>query len=51
MNIESAEPIHTLKLTEAIERHLGRACNKLKQLSPLFLVKRANGTPEPLDLW
>lgn len=50
MNIESAEPVHTLKLPEAIEWHFAGTRNELQKLGPFFLVERSHSAPEPLDL-
>ena len=50
MNVEFGEPIHTLKLLEAVERDLGGTGNELQELGLLFLVEAANCAPEPLDL-
>lgn len=50
MNVESAEPIHTLELTEAVERYLTGTCDELQKLSSLFFIERTDCTPEPLDL-
>lgn len=50
MDVESADTVHTLKFLEAIERHFTGASDELQQLGTLFLVERAHGTPEPLDL-
>lgn len=51
MDIESTESIHTLKLLEAVQGDLRSAGNELQQLGSLLLVKRADGAPEPLNLW
>ena len=50
MDIEPAEPIHALELLEAIERHLGRARDKLQQLCLFLFVEAAHRAPEPLHL-
>lgn len=50
VNVEAVNAIHSLELLEAVERHLGGTCDKLDELGTLFLVKRADGAPEPLDL-
>jgi len=50
MDIELAEPVHTLKFPEAIEWHFAGTSDKLKELGTFFLVKGTNGSPEPLDL-
>ena len=50
MDVESTESIHTLKLSKAIERYLAGSSDELKELGSLFLVERADGAPEPLDL-
>lgn len=50
MNIELADPVHAFKLLETVERHFACPCNKLQEFGTLLLVKRADSTPEPLDL-
>ena len=50
MNVEAAYAIHAFKLLESIERDLAGARNELKKFGPLFLVKRPDCSPEPLDL-
>ena len=39
MNIEPAEPIHTLQLAKAIERHLTSISYKLQKLGSLLFVE------------
>lgn len=51
MDVESTEAIHTLQLSETVQRYLASSCNKLQQLGTLFLVVWTDGSPEPLDLW
>ncbi len=43
-------PFMPFKFLEAVQRHLGRAGDELEELCTLFLVERANRSPEPLDL-
>jgi hypothetical protein len=50
MDIELAEPIHTLKLLETVEWNLAGTRDELQQFGSLFLIERANCTPEPLYL-
>lgn len=50
MDVESTKPVHTLELAEAVERYFAGSGNELKKLGSLFLVERAHGAPEPLDL-
>ena len=51
MDVEAAEAIHALEFFEAVQRHFACAGDKLEELSAFLLVKRADGAPEPLDLW
>src|SRR5690242_9059907 len=50
MDIELGEPVHALELFEAVQWHLTRSCDELKQLGLLFLLESTHGTPEPLNL-
>ena len=50
VDIEPTEPIHALELAEAIEWDFAGSSDELKELSSLFFVEGADGTPEPLDL-
>lgn len=50
MNVEPAESIHALELTEAVERYFASTSDELKKLGSLFFVEGADRTPEPLDL-
>ena len=50
VDVEPAHAVHAFQLLESVQRHLGRARHELEQLGPLFLVKRPDRAPEPLDL-
>lgn len=50
VDVEPVDAVHALQLLEAVQRHLGRPRDELEELGPLFLVERAQGAPEPLDL-
>lgn len=50
MDVETGEAVHAFELLEAIEWNFARARDELKKFGPLFLVKGADGAPEPLDL-
>ncbi len=50
VNVEAVDTIHALQLLKPVQRHLGRARNKLEELGPLLLVEGAHSPPEPLDL-
>jgi hypothetical protein len=51
MDVETVDTVHAFELFESIERHLASTSDKLQQLGQFFLVKRSDGSPEPLDLW
>lgn len=51
MDIEPAEPVHTLELAEAIQWDFAGTGHELEELSTTFLVEGSDSTPEPLDLW
>ena len=38
VDVEPTEAVHTLKLSEAVERNLAGTSNELQQLGALFLV-------------
>jgi hypothetical protein len=50
MNIELADPVHAFKFLETVEWHFACSCNELQEFGTFLLVKRADSTPEPLDL-
>lgn len=50
VNLKLLDAVHTLQCSEALQRHFGRACDKLQKLGTVCLVKGAQCPPEPLDL-
>lgn len=50
VDIKSAEAIHSLKLSKAVERHFAGSSDELQEFGTLFLVERPDRAPEPLDL-
>jgi len=50
MNVKAGESIHAFKLFETIEWNFTGTRNELKKFGPLFLVKRTDSAPVPLDL-
>jgi hypothetical protein len=50
MNVEFGKAIHAFKLLETIEGYFTGSSDELKKLGLFFLVKAADGAPEPLDL-
>ena len=50
VDLEFLGAVHTLQVSETLQRHLGCARHKLYEPSPVSLVKRPQCSPEPLDL-
>lgn len=50
VNLKLLDAVHALECSEALQRHFGRACDKLQKLGTVCLVKGAQCTPEPLNL-
>lgn len=50
VDLELLDAVHALQSSEALQRNLRRAGDKLQELGSVGLVERAQGPPEPLDL-
>lgn len=50
VDLELLDAVHALQSSEALQRNLRRAGDKLQEFGPVGLVERAQGPPEPLDL-
>lgn len=50
MNLKLLNAIHTFKGSKALQGHLGSTRDKLEELGTVSLVKRAQCSPEPLNL-
>lgn len=50
VDVESVNTVHAFKLLEAIKWNLAGSCDELQQFGALFLVKRPQSSPEPLNL-